>query len=73
MTLFLLDQGEGDTGIPIASSSTSDAEDMERLVRLERQRLEELLRTSDMRRGSLPAFVVSAKGPKVSFLSSQLI
>lgn len=63
--IFSLDQGEGYPEIPMASSSTADSDDVDRLVRLERQKLEELLNTREMQRGTYPAFAVSARGQKV--------
>ncbi|CAA7406987.1 unnamed protein product [Spirodela intermedia] len=59
-------EGDGNREIPIASSPTSDSDEMDRLVRMERQRLEELLKTSEMQRGTYPAFAVSARGQKIT-------
>ncbi|XP_078438185.1 P-loop containing nucleoside triphosphate hydrolases superfamily protein isoform X2 [Wolffia australiana] len=59
------DEEVGNSCIPVASSPVSDSDAMDRLVRGERLRLEELLRKNDVWRGSYPAFVVSGKGQKV--------
>ncbi|CAN6479154.1 unnamed protein product [Victoria cruziana] len=39
---------------------------IEKIVRQERERLEEILRGKGMQRGSYPSFIVAAKGPQVS-------
>lgn len=38
---------------------------IEKIVRQERERLEEILRGKGMQRGSYPSFIVAAKGPQV--------
>ncbi|XP_078438184.1 P-loop containing nucleoside triphosphate hydrolases superfamily protein isoform X1 [Wolffia australiana] len=60
------DEEVGNSCIPVASSPVSDSDAMDRLVRGERLRLEELLRKNDVWRGSYPAFVVSGKGQKIT-------
>ncbi|XP_078174782.1 P-loop containing nucleoside triphosphate hydrolases superfamily protein isoform X2 [Carex rostrata] len=57
------DEGESKTGLGPVTSSSGGWED---LVGEERKRIEELLKSKGMQRGSYPPYSVSVKGPKVT-------
>ncbi|KAF8409613.1 hypothetical protein HHK36_005691 [Tetracentron sinense] len=60
------DVNEPDSQTPLPPESPSDYADMEKTVKQERHRLEELLRTKGMPYGSYPRFTVAIKGQKVT-------
>ncbi|URE16319.1 Holliday junction DNA helicase ruvB N-terminus [Musa troglodytarum] len=60
------DASEEDYNLHAVEDSWSGSVGADKIVRQVRQRLEELLRTKGMQRGSYPTFTVSAKGNKVT-------
>ncbi|XP_009410260.2 uncharacterized protein LOC103992340 isoform X2 [Musa acuminata AAA Group] len=60
------DASEEDYNTHAVEDSWSGSGGADKIVRQVKQRLEELLRTKGMQRGSYPAFTVSAKGNKVT-------
>jgi hypothetical protein len=58
---------------PLPSESSPKYADLEETAKKERQRIEELLRSKGMTRGSYPRFTVGVKGQKViAFISLEV-
>lgn len=62
------DEGESKTELGPVTSSSGGWED---LMGEERERIEELLKSKGMQRGSYPPYSVSVKGPKVPCLIAE--
>ncbi|OWM83366.1 hypothetical protein CDL15_Pgr012847 [Punica granatum] len=54
-------------GTPLPAESPSSGENIEEIARKERERIEELLKSKGIQRGSYPRFGIAVKGQKVTF------